>query len=45
MNKDAYKKVASALDKTSNVAKSAIVVISAAKVLVEAIADLTEKIK
>ena len=44
MTKETLKKVASSLDKTTSLAKSLIVVISAAKVLVDAIADLVEKI-
>lgn len=45
MKKETLKNVASSLDKTTNVIKSAVVVIGATKVLVEAIADLADKIK
>lgn len=45
MQKVTYKNVANALDKTASVAKSVIVVIGAAKALVDAIADLSNKIK
>lgn len=45
MNKDTIKKVANVLGKILNISKSAVVVISAAKVLIEAIDDLTNKIK